>query len=93
MSRATLNPARFALEGITVHYKYLSWKRGYAQAQKGATDGTLVWSRSPEREQSFYFSDPIVPGKDVCFCPTTSPIEWNQPVSYTHLTLPTKRIV
>ena len=49
----------FALEGIEVEYAYLPWKRSMEGAKNGKWHGTLPWLKNEEREESFYFSDPI----------------------------------
>ena len=40
-------------------FKLLPWRRAYAMAQSGAVDGIFVIARNPEREQAFFFSDPV----------------------------------
>lgn len=57
----------FALEGITVKYVFLPWKRAYADAENGKNNGSLVWSRGTDREESFYFSDTVITGQSVFF--------------------------
>jgi len=49
----------FALEGIQVEYGFFPWIRGYELAKNGEWDGSIVWLRTPEREEYFYFSEPV----------------------------------
>jgi polar amino acid transport system substrate-binding protein len=57
----------FELEGIQVVYDFFPWNRSLMLAQTGEWDGTAVWLRSPEREQEFYISDPVVQSTYVFF--------------------------
>jgi polar amino acid transport system substrate-binding protein len=50
----------FAHEGIEVQWEFYPWARALHLAEKGQRDGSAVWLYSPEREQSFYISDPVV---------------------------------
>ena len=50
----------FALEGVKVEYGFFPWKQAYELAESGEWDGSLIWLRTPEREQYFYFSEPIL---------------------------------
>lgn len=52
--------AAFALAGIEVTYKYLPWKRSYLATQSMKYDATLGWHKTPEREKTFLFSEPIL---------------------------------
>jgi polar amino acid transport system substrate-binding protein len=50
----------FALEGVRVQWEFYPWARALRSAERGKSDGSAVWLRSPEREQSFFISDPVV---------------------------------
>jgi polar amino acid transport system substrate-binding protein len=50
----------FALEGTRVRWEFYPWARALRSAERGKSDGSAVWLRSPEREQAFYISDPVV---------------------------------
>lgn len=50
----------FALEGVKVEYGFFPWIRAYELAKSGEWDGSLIWLHTPEREQYFYFSEPIL---------------------------------
>jgi len=52
--------AAFQHSGQQIDLKWLPWKRGYALTLAGAFQATFPYSRSPEREKDFIFSDPIV---------------------------------
>lgn len=57
----------FALEGVTVEYGFFPWKRSLILAERGEWDGAAVWFRSPEREEAFYVSDPVIQSSYVFF--------------------------
>ncbi len=67
----------FALEGITVEYTFLPWKRGFEDAKNGTLDGSAIWSKTPEREADFLFSDVVVDLETVLFIKKDSPFNWN----------------
>ncbi len=71
----------FKLMGIEVEYKWYgdSWKRAYHDALVGQkAQGSLVWSKKPEREKEMYYSDSLlIPGqKSVFFHLKKKPFEW-----------------
>ncbi len=71
----------FKLAGIEVEYKWYgdSWKRAYHDALAGKkAQGTLVWSKKPEREKEMYYSESLlIPGqKTVFFHLKDKPFEW-----------------
>ena len=55
----------FALEGIRVRWEFYPWARA-------------VWLRSPEREQAFYISDPVVESGYYLFHRKDRPFDWQQ---------------
>ncbi len=57
----------FALEGVKVKYRFFPWARAYKLVKSGDWDGSVVWSRTPEREKDVYFSDPLLVSYDVFF--------------------------
>jgi polar amino acid transport system substrate-binding protein len=60
----------FALEGVTVHYKFRPWPRALAEAERGAVHGSIVWSKGApgsSRNRNFHFSDVVYEGKSVFF--------------------------
>ncbi len=67
----------FALEGITVKYGFMPWKRSYIMTERGMWDATFLWSVTDNRKQIFYISDPIVSGKDVFFHLKSFKFDWN----------------
>lgn len=66
----------FAREGVVVDYGFFPWKRAYEWAKDGAWDGSVVWSRTPEREQDFLYSDPVVLGEVVFFHRKDFAFDW-----------------
>ena len=68
----------FALEGIRVRWEFYPWARALRSAERGKSDGSAVWLRSPEREQTFYISDPVVESGYYLFHRKDRPFDWQQ---------------
>ena len=68
----------FALEGIRVRWEFYPWARALRSAERGNSDGSAVWLRSPEREQAFYISDPVVESGYYLFHRKDRPFDWQQ---------------
>jgi len=66
----------FALEGVTVIYKWVPWKRAYEITKEGGYDATPTWVPTPEREQDFYFSNTILVNQKVFFHLKSFPFDW-----------------
>jgi polar amino acid transport system substrate-binding protein len=66
----------FALEGVKVEYIFRPWKRAYKEASIGKYDGSVIWTRNPEREQEFYYSDVVIEGQSVFFHMKSYPFDW-----------------
>ena len=66
----------FKAMGIKVEYSFLPWARAFVYSQQGRMHGTLVFTRTPEREKSFYYSDPIFYSQVVFFHRTDAPLQW-----------------
>ena len=66
----------FALEGVTVQYKFFPWKRGMELAKRGELDGTAVWRHKPKFEKFFHYSDPVLASKAVFFHLKSYALEW-----------------
>lgn len=66
----------FALSGVKVKYHFVPWKRALITAQRGSLDGTPAWFRTPEREQLFYISAPLVDDSQSFFHLREFPFEW-----------------
>jgi polar amino acid transport system substrate-binding protein len=68
----------FALEGIQVKWEFYPWARALRSAERGNSDGSAVWLRSPEREQAFFISEPVVDSGYYLFHRKDHPIEWKE---------------
>lgn len=68
----------FALEGIRVHWQFYPWARALRQAERGKSDGSAVWLRSPEREQKFFISSPVVESGYYLFHRKDQPLDWRE---------------
>ncbi len=68
----------FKLEGVEVKYQYLPWKRSYANAESGASDGTAGWNKTEERERKFYLNkEPLIQDEAVFFHLKSKAFGWN----------------
>ena len=47
-------------EGYQVEFRFLPWPRAYAAAAAGRFAATAVWMHKSEREQDFFYSDPVL---------------------------------
>lgn len=68
----------FALEGIRVRWQFYPWARALQHAESGKSDGSAIWLRSPEREQAFYVSEPVVDSGYYLFHRKDHPIDWRE---------------
>ncbi len=50
----------FALEGISVKYRFYPPKRSLILARKGKVDGVMPWTWRKEREKDFHYPDPVL---------------------------------
>jgi len=58
----------FARKGLTVMYEFYPWARALSLAQAGdRVAATPGWIQTPERSESFLFSDPVVLSREVLF--------------------------
>ncbi|MCP4552670.1 MAG: amino acid ABC transporter substrate-binding protein, partial [Bacteroidetes bacterium] len=67
----------FALEGVKVEYGFFPWGRAYDLASHGEWDGSILYSRNPERENKFYITNPVAPSKYVFFHLKSFNFNWN----------------
>ncbi len=66
----------FSLEGIKAEYKFYPWKRAYDYVKEGKHDASPGWTKTPERETLFYFSDPVFISQGVFFHLKSKPFDW-----------------
>jgi len=62
--------------GINVEYGFFPWKRAYTLAERGTWDGSVVWTPTEERNQNFYFSDPVASDVTVFFHLKSKIFDW-----------------
>lgn len=69
----------FASQGITVHYEFFPWKRAIELAKTKEWNGTIGWTKTKDRENSFYFSkEALFAGKIVFFSLKNTKFNWNK---------------
>jgi len=66
----------FKLESITVDYQFKPWKRTFEETKLGLAHASIGWSKTPEREAEFLFSEPVIIGESVFFHLKTQAVEW-----------------
>ena len=66
----------FKSQGVEVEYKFYPWARSMKLAQSGKLAGTFLWGYKKEREEDFYFSDPIVDISYVFFYLKSNDFDW-----------------
>ena len=68
----------FAKEGIDVTYGFFTWARAYEEAKKGTEwHASVIWTKNSDREDSFYYSDPVLQLEDVLFYMRGKNLEWD----------------
>lgn len=76
-SAATLVRDAFATEGVAVAFVHAPWKRAFFEAETGRIDGTILWRKTPDRQQNFLISDPVLSVDIVFFHQKKMPFDWN----------------
>lgn len=66
----------FAEEGVVVEYGFFPWLRSLELTRSGSWDGSVVWLRTPEREQDFWFSDVVYSSCQAFFHRKDTPFDW-----------------
>ena len=57
-----------AIEGITVKYRHVPWKRALVEAMRADSDGSFPWYITQDRQKSFYYSkEAMISTKTVFF--------------------------
>lgn len=67
----------FAAEGIEVVYEFVPWNRAILTCEAGHLHGTPGWFRTPEREKTFYVTDPLVDDSQSFFHLKDYKFDWN----------------
>ncbi len=68
----------FELSGIKVEFMWLPWQRALILSRLGKVAGAALSSRTPERERTYYFSEPIMTVKKVFFHLKTFDFNWRE---------------
>jgi polar amino acid transport system substrate-binding protein len=64
--------------GVDVEYEFVPWKRAETEVKYGHIDGSLVWSKQPERDEFAYFSEPVLQLNEVLFSLKKHPLQWSK---------------
>ena len=74
--------AVFERMGEPVSLAWLPWKRGYALTLAGKYSATFPYVRSPEREQDFLFSDPLLSAQSFLYMHRGDTLDFDHPDSF-----------
>jgi len=66
----------FEAEGYQVEMVFLPWARAYDEAKLAKNSMTGVWMYKPEREEDFYYSEPVLNEQFVFFHLKSNKFEW-----------------
>lgn len=69
--------AAMAAEGVDVEYEFLPWARALEYAKDGTSAGSPGWTKTPERDVDFLFSEPFVNCVDGVFFLKDKPVEFS----------------
>lgn len=64
--------------GYTPAFAFYPWTRAYKTAALGRANATAVWMYKAEREQDFYYSEPVLNEEFVFFHLKASNFEWSE---------------
>lgn len=67
----------FEAEGYQVEFTYMPWKRGFEEAKAGKFDGSLIWSKNPDREQFFHYTNSVITLSTGLFQQKSKPVSWS----------------
>ncbi len=62
--------------GYHATFTFYPWTRAYKTAVTGRADATAVWMHKTEREQDFYYSEPVLNEEFVFFHLKDKPFDW-----------------
>lgn len=74
---AVVFKAAMAAEGIDVEYDFLPWARALEYAKDGTSAGSPGWTKTPERDADFLFSEPFVNCVDGVFFLKEKPLAFS----------------
>lgn len=74
---AVVFKAAMAAEGVEVEYDFLPWARALEYAKDGTSSGSPGWTKTPERDVDFLFSEPFVNCVDGVFFLKDKPIAFS----------------
>ncbi|OUR95971.1 hypothetical protein A9Q81_13335 [Gammaproteobacteria bacterium 42_54_T18] len=66
----------FKPQKIDVEWVFFPWKRAFRNAQHGTWDGSAIWSKSEERLENFFYSEPVIEARGVIFHRKDMPFSW-----------------
>lgn len=67
----------FDAVGNDVKYRFYPWKRAYLETTQGDQDATAIWTRTPQREDEVFFSEPVLVANKVFFHLESTEFDWD----------------
>jgi polar amino acid transport system substrate-binding protein len=68
----------FALENYQVSFIFRSRRTAYNMAKDGLVDGSIPWRKTKNRNNNFYFSNPLIAADIVFFHLKSKKFDWHQ---------------
>ncbi len=68
----------FALEGIKVEFLFVPWARGLRMTRLGSEACIMYYAKTPAREKSFIFSEPLFEEEWLFFHLKSTPVKWQK---------------
>lgn len=74
---AHLTEEAFALEGIKVEWRHMPWRRAKQQVERHGAQASIGWVKTPERNETLSYSDPMMQMVWRLFQHNDRPVSWN----------------
>lgn len=68
----------FATQDVEVELGFFPWQRVYQLSRSGEWDGTIAYAKTTEREQYYFYSEPVYTGQYVLFHLKGHPVKWQK---------------
>lgn len=71
-----LTTEAFATQGIETKIEFYPWQRVHQVSKNAEVDGAFAYVHTPERDETYLFSEPIYQGKYVLFHLKSTKLQW-----------------
>lgn len=66
----------FLNQDIQVEFRFMPWARALKEVQEGRVQASILWRKTPKRQEKLYFSDAVAEVDIVFFHHKSRPIQW-----------------